>query len=75
MYCPTGTYQKSTTTMVLERGDAALVVKHVPAYVCSHRGDAMLSEVVSERLDDVMDAVVAAGGSTVRAYDPETATA
>jgi YgiT-type zinc finger domain-containing protein len=71
MYCPTGTYQKSTTTMTLERGDATLVVKHVPAYVCSHCGDALLAEAVSERLDDAMDAAVAAGGTTVRAYDQE----
>jgi YgiT-type zinc finger domain-containing protein len=74
-YCPTGTYQKSTTTMTLERGDATLVVKHVPAYVCSHCGDAMLSEAVSERLDGAMEAAVAAGDTTVRTYDPEKATA
>lgn len=75
MYCPTGTYQKGTTTMTLERGSATLVVKRVPAYVCPHCGDAMLSEAVSERLDDAMDAAVAAGGTTVRTYDPEKATA
>lgn len=75
MYCPTGTYQKDTTTMTLERGDATLVVKHVPAYVCPHCGDAVLSEAVSERLDDAMDAAVAAGGTTVRAYDAKKATA
>ena len=34
----------------------------------------MLSEAVSERLDDAMDAAVAAGGTTVRTYDPEKAT-
>ncbi len=75
MYCPTGTYQKGATTMTLERGDTTLVVKKVPAYVCSHCGDALLTEAVSKRLDDAMDAAVAAGGTTVRTYDPESATA
>lgn len=74
MYCPTGTYHEGTTTLTLERGDATLVVKHVPAYVCPYCGDALLTEAVSKRLDDAMDAAVAAGGTTVRAYDPAKAT-
>ncbi|MFB6231390.1 MAG: YgiT-type zinc finger protein [Salinibacter sp.] len=71
MHCPTGTYEEGTTTMTLERGDTTLVVKHVPAYVCSHCGDAILPEHVSRGLDDAMDAAEAAGGTTVRDYDPE----
>jgi len=71
MYCPTGTYEDGTTTMTLERGTTTLVVKHVPAYVCSYCGDAILPDDVSRWLDDAMDAAEAAGGTTVRNYDPE----
>ncbi len=74
MYCPTGSYEDGTTTMTLERGPTTLVVKHVPAYVCSHCGDAILPDDVSKWLDDAMDAAEAAGGTTVREYDePKTA--
>jgi len=75
MYCPTGTYQDGTTTLTLEREDTTLVVKHVPAYVCKYCGDAILPSHVSKWLDDAMDAAEAAGGTTVRDYDPEKAAA
>ena len=75
MYCPTGTYAEGTTTLTLERGDTTLVVKHVPAYVCQYCGDAILPENVSKWLDDAMDAAEAAGGTTVRDFDPEKAAA
>ena len=71
MYCPEGTYQDGTTTIPLERGDTTLVVKHVPAYVCPYCGDAIFGEEVSKWLDDAMDAAEAAGGTTVREYEPE----
>lgn len=74
MYCPTGTYEDGTTTMTLERGTTTLVVKHVPAYVCKYCGDAILPSHVSKWLDDAMDAAEAAGGTTVREYEPKTAT-
>ena len=69
MYCPKGTYREGTTTMTLERGGATLVVKNVPAYVCRSCGDAIFPEDVSKWFDDAMDAVVAAGGTTVRDFD------
>ena len=75
MYCPEGTYREGTTTMTLERGSATLVVKHVPAYVCRYCGDAILAADVSKRLDDAMDAAVAAGGTTVREFDEARTTA
>lgn len=71
MYCPEGTYREGMTTMTLERGGATLVVKNVPAYVCQYCGDALLTEDVAKWFDDAMDAAVAAGGTTVREYDPE----
>jgi YgiT-type zinc finger domain-containing protein len=73
MYCPTGTYEDGTTTMTLERADTTLVVKHVPAYVCPYCGDAILPGHVSRWLDDAIDAAGAAGGTTVREYEPKTA--
>lgn len=70
MYCPKGTYREGTTTATLERGGATLVVKDVPAYVCPLCGDALYAEDVSRWFDDAMDAAVAAGGTTVRAFAP-----
>lgn len=75
MYCPTGTYEDGTTTLTLEREGTTLVVKNVPAYVCKYCGDAILPSRVSKWLDDAMDAAEAAGGTTVRSYDPEKAAA
>jgi len=74
MYCPTGACERDTTTTTLERDETTLVVKHVSTCVCPCCGDAILGEETSERLDDAMDAAEAAGGTTVRAYDPEKAT-
>ncbi len=75
MYCPKGTYRKGTTTTTLERGSATLVVKNVPAYVCRYCGDAIFAEEVSKWFDDAMEAAVAAGGTTVREFDPAKTTA
>lgn len=72
MHCPVGTYRDGTTTMTVEREDATLVVKEVPAYVCPYCGDALLSEEVSKGLDHAMDEAIAAGGTTVREYDAAT---
>lgn len=69
LYCPKGTYREGTTTMTLEREGATLVVKNVPAYVCRYCGDAILTQEASKRLEDAMDAAVAAGGTIVREYD------
>lgn len=70
MYCPEGTYMEGTKTMTLERGGATLVVKNVPAYVCKYCGDAIFADDVSKWFDVAMDAAVAAGGTTVREFDP-----
>lgn len=76
LYCSAGEYREGTTTMTLERpADVTLVVKNVPAHVCWACGDALLDEEVSERLDAMMDAAEAAGGTTVREYEPTQAVA
>jgi len=42
------------TDLVLKAGDEVVVVKKVPALVCSCCGEAYVTPVVSEKIDEVM---------------------
>jgi YgiT-type zinc finger domain-containing protein len=60
-----------TVTMTLERGDATLVIKGVPARVCSNCGEAYLDEEVTASLLHSADAAVQSGVQVeVSAYAP-----
>jgi len=65
MNCPEGEYEAGTVTRTLESeaggGPTVLVVKEVPALVCDKCGDAAFSEVVSERLEELVTEAAAAG--------------
>jgi len=49
------------TTVTLERGDATLVFRGVPAEVCPNCGEAYVQEETSSQLLDLAEAAVRAG--------------
>jgi len=46
--------REGSTDLVLKAGDEVVVIKKVPALVCSCCGEAYVTPEVSERIDDVM---------------------
>jgi YgiT-type zinc finger domain-containing protein len=49
-----GKLREDFTDLVLKAGDEVVVIKKVPALVCSCCGEAYVTPVVSERIDEVM---------------------
>jgi len=49
-----GKLREGFTELVLKAGDELAVIKRVPALVCSCCGEAYLTPVVSEKVDQVM---------------------
>ena len=49
-----------TKTKMLERGDAVLVVRHVPAEVCDSCGEGLYTAAVTERLLEMLANAVGA---------------
>ena len=71
--CSAGTLQKAsaggTTTLTMERGEATIVFKDVPADVCDVCGEAFIDEDVSEEVYEQAEAAVEAGAQLdVRYY-------
>ena len=75
--CPAGTLQEGTTTLTMERGEATIVFKGVPADVCDACGEAFVEEEVSKDVYRQAKAAIEAGARfDVRHYKkPETTTA
>ena len=48
--CKNGETQRSTTTVTLEKEEATLVFKNVPALVCSNCGETYVPEEMSAQL-------------------------
>jgi YgiT-type zinc finger domain-containing protein len=59
--CKQGTTEPGTATVTLERGGMTLVVKGVPALICSNCGEEYLDEATTTRLLDVAEAAAQAG--------------
>jgi len=59
--CPAGTLRRGTTTLTLERGEATIVFKDVPADVCDTCGEAFIDEDVSADVYEKAEAAVEAG--------------
>jgi YgiT-type zinc finger domain-containing protein len=59
--CKHGKTRTGKTTMTLQRGDATLVVKGVPAKVCDNCGEAYLDEHVTRSLMDTAERALDAG--------------
>lgn len=61
--CKEGTYSEGIRTVTLERGATVVVVKSVPAQVCSNCGEYTLSEEVTDYLMGVLDQAVNIGAA------------
>ena len=69
--CKQGETEPGKTPLTLERGNATLVFKHVPAAVCGNCGEAYISEEISAKLLEAAEAAVRSGVLVdVREYAP-----
>lgn len=59
--CKHGETHDGTVTVTLERGDAMLVFKHVPAQVCENCGEAYLDDATSAHLLTTAEEAVKTG--------------
>jgi YgiT-type zinc finger domain-containing protein len=59
--CLAGTLRERTTTLTLERGEATVVFKEVPAEVCDVCGEALADEEVSAAAHEKAEEAVEAG--------------
>ena len=59
--CKQGDTAVLTTTVTLERGDTVLVIRDVPADVCTNCGEAYVGEDVAVRLLEDVEAAVRDG--------------
>ena len=53
--CKTGTYKSGTTTVVLTKGDSAIILKQVPAEVCDQCGEYLLSSEITRKVLSMAD--------------------
>lgn len=61
--CKEGVYRDNTVTVTLERGSTIIVIKSVPAKVCTNCGEYILSEEVSEYLLQLLDQAILNGAA------------
>lgn len=61
--CKEGIYKDNTVTVTLERESTIIVVKSVPAKVCTNCGEYILSEEVSEYLLRLLDQAIHHGAA------------
>ncbi|MBC8098589.1 MAG: type II toxin-antitoxin system MqsA family antitoxin [Armatimonadetes bacterium] len=59
--CKHGETMPGTTNVTLERGKTTLVIKAVPARVCSHCGEVYFDTAVTDALLTMMTVAVQAG--------------
>ncbi len=48
--CKTGEYKAGFTTVVLTKGDSAIIIKQVPAEICGQCGEYILSSEVTRKV-------------------------
>ena len=53
--CKSGDILAGTTTLTVERGDMTLVLKGVPARVCSQCGEAYFDEATTQHIEDIVE--------------------
>lgn len=53
--CKHGNTARGTTTLTLERGDATLIVKKVPAELCQNCGEEYVDQSVARELYALME--------------------
>ena len=59
--CHAGSLQEGATTVTMERGEATIVFKDVPAEVCEICGEAFVGEEISEDVCEQAEAAFEAG--------------
>lgn len=52
--CKSGDVQPGSTTFTVERGNMTLVLKGVPARVCSQCGEAYFDEATTQHIEDIV---------------------
>lgn len=74
--CSAGTLREGNTTLTMERGEATIVFKEVPAAVCDTCGEAFVDEEVFEEVYQEAEAAIEAGARfDVRWYGSRPKTA
>ena len=61
MICKKAETVPGTTTVMLERGGLTLVIKNVPAKVCSNCGEAYVDERTTEQMLSTAEQMAASG--------------
>jgi len=59
--CKNGETKRGTTSILLERDNATLVIKQVPAEVCQNCGEGYLDEETTERLLRMAEEAIKSG--------------
>ena len=65
MHCPTGQTAAGTKASTLERGNTLLIVRHVPAEVCTTCGAAVYDADATDRLRELLDDAVSLGAEVL----------
>ena len=53
VFCKQGRTNKGTATVTLERGKTTVIIKEVPAEICENCGEYYLSDVVTEKVQNL----------------------
>jgi YgiT-type zinc finger domain-containing protein len=59
--CRSGEVRPGTTSLSVERGQMTLVLKGVPARVCSQCGEAYFDEATTRRIEEIAERIEHAG--------------
>ena len=59
--CKTGETKPGKTTVVLNRGETSVIIKHVPADLCQTCGEYYLSDDITEQVLDLAEEAVTKG--------------
>ncbi len=59
--CKTGTTEKGLTTSFFDRNGSYVIVKEIPAQICSQCGEAYFDEKTTEDLYELTDKILSSG--------------
>lgn len=60
-FCRLGEIETGNITVTLERNEAVVVIKHVPALVCDTCGEGYLDEASSRQVGEIADRAIENG--------------
>jgi YgiT-type zinc finger domain-containing protein len=61
LFCKHGDTKPGEVTVTLQRGEATIIIKGVPAEVCENCGEYYLSDIVTDRVMRIAQDAVAKG--------------